>query len=64
ENREGEHVVPYTKKFSSGAVYRHEDRSQAAPFPDAWKRSGDEHDLRNFMTPDAVRAKDNKAEGR
>jgi N-acetylglucosamine-6-sulfatase len=63
ENRKGEHVVPYTRKFSSGAVYRHEDRSKAAPFPDAWQRSGDEDDLRNFMTPDAVRAEDKKAGG-
>ena len=56
ENREGEHVVPYTKKFSSGAVYRHEDRSKAARFPEAWQRGGDEDDLRDFMRPDVTRA--------
>ena len=63
ENREGEHIVPYTKKFSSGAVYRHKKRSEAARFPEEWKRSGDEGDLRNFMTPDAVRAGGKKVEG-
>jgi hypothetical protein len=62
QNRDGEHVVPYTKKFSSGAVYRHEERSKAAPFPEDWQRLGDEDDLRNFMTPDAARAKGRKAE--
>jgi len=61
QNREGEHVVPYTKKFSSGAVYRHEKRSKSAPFPEEWQRTGEEDDLRNFMTPDAVRAEGRKA---
>jgi hypothetical protein len=61
QNREGQHVVPYTKKFSSGAVYRHKNRSKSAPFPEEWQRTGEEGDLRNFMTPDAVRAKGSKA---
>ena len=64
ENREGEHVVPYTKKFSSGAVFRHRDRSKAAEFPEAWQRSGDEDDLRDFMRPDAARAKGHDVESR
>lgn len=59
-NRQGERTIPYTEKFSTGAVMRHKDRSKAAEFPDEWLRSGDENDLRNFMTPDAVRAKQNK----
>lgn len=57
ENRRGEHAIPYTQKFSTGAVFRHEDRSKAAEFPKQWLRSGEEQDLRDFMTPDAVRAK-------
>ena len=57
KNREGQHTIPYTEKFSSGAVYRSKDRSKAAEFPDAWLRKGDEDDLRNFMVPDARRAK-------
>ena len=56
ENRDGEHMVPYTKKFSSGAVYRHVDRSEAAQYPEEWLRQGDEQDLQDFFVPDAVRA--------
>ena len=32
----GEHAVPYTKKFSTGAVFRQSDRSKAAGFPEDW----------------------------
>ena len=56
ENSEGDHAVPYTEKFGHGAIFRQEDRSKAAEFPDSWLRTGDEDDLRNFFTPDAVRA--------
>ena len=49
---DGEHSVPYTKKYSRGAVLRHGERSKAAEFPDDWLRSGDENDLRRFFTPD------------
>lgn len=38
ENRDGEHVVPYTEKLDTGAVLRHGRRSQAAEFPEAWLR--------------------------
>lgn len=41
----GEHSVPYTKQFSTGAVFRQGDRSKAAEFPDNWLRKGDEKDL-------------------
>lgn len=56
ENSEGGHAVPYTEKFGHGAIFRQEDRSEAAEFPDSWLRTGDEDDLRTFFTPDAVRA--------
>ncbi len=49
--------VPFTEKFSSGAVLRHRDRAQAAEFPKKWGRDGTEKDLTEFFTPDAVRAK-------
>ena len=49
---DGEHSVPYTKKYSRGAVLRHGERSKAAEFPDDWLRNGDENDLRRFFTPD------------
>jgi arylsulfatase A-like enzyme len=48
----GEHSVPYTKKWSSGAVLRQTDRSKAAEFPDEWLRKGNEKDLEKFFTPD------------
>jgi len=38
ENRDGEHVVPYTEKLDTGAVLRHRGRSKAAEFPEVWLR--------------------------
>lgn len=49
--------VPYTEKFSHGAVFRKGERSKAAEFPEQWLRGGSEQDLRNFMKPDKVRAR-------
>ena len=48
----GEYSVPYTKKFSTGAVFRQGDRSAAAEFPDDWLRKGDEKDLTKFFLRD------------
>ena len=52
---DGEHAVPYTRKWSSGAVLRQADRSKSAEFPDRWLRQGNEGDLENFFTPDDKR---------
>ena len=60
ENRLGAHTIPYTKKYSTGAVFRHRDRSRAAEFPDEWLRTGDEGDLRDFTRPDAARVEDRR----
>lgn len=54
---DGDHAVPYTRKWSSGAVLRQADRSKSAEFPDRWLRQGDEGDLENFFTPDDKRVK-------
>ena len=54
---DGEHAVPYTKKFSSGSVFRQIDRSKAAEFPNHWLRKGNERDLERFFTPDDRRVK-------
>jgi N-acetylglucosamine-6-sulfatase len=51
----GEHAVPYTKKFSAGSVFRQIERSKAAEFPNAWLRVGNEKDLTNFFHPDGQR---------
>ena len=48
--------VPYTEKFSHGAVFREGNRSKAAEFPEQWLRDGTEKDLRKFMQRDLVRA--------
>lgn len=57
----GEHAVPYTKKFSAGSVFRQIERSKAAEFPNAWLRVGNEKDLTNFFHPDGQRLrKDNQ----
>ena len=48
--------VPYTEKFSHGAVFRNRHGSKAANFPPHWLREGAEEDLRTFMTPDIERA--------
>lgn len=53
----GEHSVPYTKKWSSGALFRHQDRSKAAEFPEEWLRKGHERDLEKHFTPDDKRLK-------
>ncbi len=49
QNNQGQHTVPYTEKFSSGAVFREGSRSKAAEFPDDWLRNDDAKDLRQFM---------------
>ena len=53
-------TVPYTEKFSHGAVFRERRRSKAAEFPSEWLRDGTEKDLRHFMIPDQVLAKKQK----
>lgn len=57
QNNKGEHSVPFTEKFSSGAIYRHGDRSKAAEFPQSWEREGSEADLRQFMKHDGKKLK-------
>lgn len=54
---DGEHAVPYTKKWSSGAVLRQAERSKAAEFPDRWLRKGNEKDLTEFFFPDNKKLK-------
>jgi arylsulfatase A-like enzyme len=51
-NREGRHVVPYTQRTGSGAVYRDKDGSGAAPFPPEWLKSPNEPGRANGLFPD------------
>jgi N-acetylglucosamine-6-sulfatase len=55
-NSSGQLVVPYTERFSSGAVFRNRSGTTSAEFPDEVLRDGVEKDLRYFMMPDKKRA--------
>jgi hypothetical protein len=59
-NNQGQHVVPYTEKFSSGAVFRERDRSKAAEFPDQWLKKDTDPGLTNFFVPDHRRVEARK----
>ena len=59
-NNQGQHVVPYTEKFSSGAVFRERDRSKAAEFPDRWLKKDSDTGLTNFFVPDHRRVEARK----
>ncbi|MDO3385616.1 sulfatase [Gilvimarinus sp. SDUM040013] len=50
-NSNGENVIPYTEKYTPGAVYREKDRSEAADFPERWKRKEGDKVLRDFLKP-------------
>ena len=51
-NRDGANTIPYSEKFNQGAVFRHADRSKAAPFPDKWLRRGKAPDRWEHVLPD------------
>jgi arylsulfatase A-like enzyme len=53
KNNQGQHTVPYTRKFNQGAVFRHEDRSKAAEFPDKWLRGAKAADRWEHILPDS-----------
>lgn len=53
-DRQGRHLVPYTEKYSSGAVLRSRDGKPAGDFPKRWLRDGtppdrDQHSNRDTM---------------
>lgn len=64
ENNNEQHTVPYTERFSTGAVLREGTRSKAAKFPKAWLKTPDENGqiqgTRTFMRRDSIRAKASK----
>ena len=60
ENNRGQHVVPYTEKFSSGAVFRERDRSKAAEFPARWLKKDTDKGLEDFFVPDYRRVEARK----
>ncbi|MDO3382364.1 hypothetical protein [Gilvimarinus algae] len=46
-----EHVIPFTEKYTHGAVYREKDRSKAADFPKRWLKSEGDPTLFDFFVP-------------
>ncbi len=52
-NDKGEHVVPYTYRYSSGLVWRDKDGSRAADFPPQWQVVPDRPDRLNGVFPDS-----------
>ncbi|MHA7901180.1 MAG: sulfatase family protein [Henriciella sp.] len=54
QNAQGENLIRYTQRTSSGTVFRHEDRSQAAEFPERWLRPEGAPDRLQQFTPDSV----------
>ncbi|KXI27522.1 acetylglucosamine-6-sulfatase [Paraglaciecola hydrolytica] len=66
EDNNGQHAVPYTERFSSGAVLREATRSKEATFPAQWLKvpneKGDIPGSRDFMQTDEKRASMSKVE--
>jgi arylsulfatase A-like enzyme len=48
----GQHAVPFTRKFNSGAVFRNQAGASAATFPDRWMRKPGDPDLDQHFIPD------------
>ncbi|MEJ6010827.1 sulfatase [Novosphingobium aquae] len=49
----GQHTVPYTRKFNSGAVFRDIGGPPAATFPERWMRKPGDPDLDQHFLPDS-----------
>jgi arylsulfatase A-like enzyme len=54
-DKQGNHSVPYTEKFNSGAVLRNKDGTKAAEFPQKWLRGDNAPDRTQYFTPDRQR---------
>jgi len=52
-NGKGEHVVPYTQRYSSGLVLRDKDGAKAAEFPPQWLATPDQPNRMNGIFPDS-----------
>jgi arylsulfatase A-like enzyme len=63
-NRSGKHVVPFTERFSSGAVFRDKDGPGAAPFPPQWLKSPGDPNRMSDLFPDTPEKLEAKKAGR
>ncbi len=52
-DRAGGHTIPFSEKFNQGAVFRHEQRAQAAEFPAKWLRAAGAEDRWEHILPDS-----------
>jgi arylsulfatase A-like enzyme len=50
----GNNAIPYSQKYNQGAVFRHQDRSRAAEFPEKWLREGSAPDRWEHILPDGL----------
>ena len=48
-NQNGDSAIPYTEKYTAGAVYRERDRGETADFPDHWLKKDGDKGLRAFL---------------
>ncbi len=51
-DRDGQHTIPYARKYNQGAVFRHRSRSAAAEYPEKWLREGGAPDRWEHILPD------------
>lgn len=63
-NADGKHVVPFTERFSRGAVRRHREGPAAAPFPDQWLVEPNRLDRFNDLLADTPAKLKAEQEGR
>jgi hypothetical protein len=63
-NADGKHVVPFTERFSRGAVRRHREGPAAAPFPDQWLVEPNRLDRFNDLLEDTPAKLKAEQEGR
>lgn len=57
-DRSGVNAIPYSRKYTQGAVFRHPHRSEAAEFPEKWLRTGEAPDRWEHILPDGPQKAD------
>jgi len=58
ENKDGDHVVPYTQRFSTGTILRNPEGSHAADFPEDWYSVPEQSELYNGLRPEQAEDRD------
>ncbi|MFC4700659.1 sulfatase [Glaciecola siphonariae] len=63
-DNDGNHTVPYTEKYNSGAVLRNKVGAKAAEFPNKWLRGENAADRTQYFTPDRQLLERNEQEAK